>query len=345
MNVSIVGAGGDIGREVAVRLIQDRIIGREALLQLVGRPDGSSGTLLYGFVSDLLDAYSENSPRLEVVLEPDGVRGDIIIFCAGRTLSTDPQVPGDRNALAESNVPVFETYAQAIARVAKGEEIIIVVSNPVELAVHVFSKYIDPTKIIGMGAFLDTIRFRREIAADLGVRRQMVRGLVIGQHGPGMVPLWSSVGAFGMDNEEGWEKLRQSRERNRMAPQEAIHAVRDLLAAGKVKAATAKVREMPPDLRVFAGPYVTHMTGAKTRVGTAGIVLRLIETITTGNQVLTACQTKVCGEFLGVSSVIGVPVLLNNQGIVHIHPLDIWEEEEEAFRRSAEMINKLISQY
>jgi malate dehydrogenase len=345
MNVSIVGAGGDIGREVAIRLIQDRVIDRDALLQLVGRPDGDSGKLLYGFVSDLLDANSENSPRLEVVLEPEAVSGDIIIFCAGQTVSTDPGKPGDRDALAAYNVPVFETYAQAVAKSAKGEEIVIVVSNPVELAVHIFSKYIDPTKIIGMGAFLDTIRFRREVAADLGVRRQMVRGLVIGQHGPGMVPLWSSVGAFGMDNEEGWGKLRQSRDKNRVTPREAIGTVRDLLVAGKVKAATAKVQEMPADLRVLAGPYVTHMTGAKTRVGTAGIVLRLIETITTGNQVLTACQTRVCGEFLGVNSVIGVPVLLNNQGIIQIHPLDIWDEEEEAFKRSAELINELISQY
>lgn len=345
MDVSIVGAGGDIGREVAIGLIQDRIMGRDELLQLVGRREGRSGTLLHGFVSDLLDAYSENSPRLEVVLEPEAISGDIIIFCAGRTVSTDPREPGDRGALAAINVPVFETYAQAIAQVGKGEEIIIVVSNPVELAVHIFSKYIDPSKIIGMGAFLDTIRFRREVAADMGVRRQMVRGLVIGQHGPGMVPLWSSVGAFGMDNEEGWAKLRQSREKNRIPPREAIGMIRDLLVAGKVEAATAKVQEMPPDLRVFVGPYVTHMTGAKTRVGTAGIVLRLIETITTGNQVLTACQTRVCGEFLGVSSVIGVPVLLCNQGIIHIHPLDIWDEEEKAFKRSAEMINELISQY
>jgi malate dehydrogenase len=345
MNVSIVGAGGDIGREVAIRLIQDRIMARDASLQLVGRPEGRSGTLLYGFVSDLLDAYSENSPRLEVALEPEAVSGDIIIFCAGRTVSTDPREPGDRRALADGNAQVFETFAQAIARTAGGEEIIIVVSNPVELAVHIFSKYIDPSKIIGMGAFLDTIRFRREIAADLGVRRQMVRGLVIGQHGPGMVPLWSSAGAFGMDNEEGYAKLRQSRERNRIPPREAVGMIRDLLIAGKVEEATAKVREMPPDLRVFVGPYVTHMTGAKTRVGTAGIVLRLIETIATGNQVLTACQTRVCGEFLGVSSVIGVPVLLNNQGIIHIHPLDLWDEEEEAFKLSAEKINELISQY
>jgi malate dehydrogenase len=243
------------------------------------------------------------------------------------------------------NVGIFEEYAQALAQSSAGEEVIIVVSNPVELAVHVFSKHIDPSKIIGMGAFLDTIRFRREVAADLGVERQKVRGLVIGQHGPFMVPLWSSVSAFGMDNEKGWAKLSEIRQKNRIAPQEAVALVRELLIAGKVEQAIARVHDMPADLRVFVSPYLTHMTGAKTRVGTAEIVLRLIDTIAMGNQVLTACQTKVCGEFLGVHSVIGVPVLLTNQGIIEIYSMEIWDEEEDAFRLSAEKINELISQY
>jgi len=345
MNISIVGAGGDIGREVAEALVQDRGMNRDSVLQLVGRKEGRSGTVLYGLVSDLLDAHDEVSPQLEVVLEPEAICGDLIIFCAGQTISTNPRETGNRNALADANVAVFEYYAQAIARNHTGEEIIIVVSNPVELAVHIFSKYIDPSKVIGMGAFLDTIRFRREIAADLGVRRQRVRGLVIGQHGPGMVPLWSSTGAFGMDNEKGWAKLEQIRNKHRMPSQEAMTMVKEHLVAGKPKEALDKIEKLPADLRVFVEPFFTHMTGAKTRVGTSEIVLRLIETITMGNQVLTACQTKVCGEFLGVHSVIGVPVLLSNQGIIQIYPLEIWENEEEAFKQSAEAINNFISNY
>jgi len=345
MNIAVIGASGDIGREIVIKLIQERTMSRDAILQLVGRTGGRSATMLHGFLSDLLDAYAESSPKLKVVLEPEEISGDVIIFCAGQTVSTDPRKTSDRNALAEANAPIFEKYAQAIAKSAKGEEIIIMVTNPVELGVHIFSKYIDPSKIIGMGAFLDTIRFRREIALDLGVRRQRVRGLVIGQHGPSMVPLWSSVGAFGMDNEQGWTKLKEIRNKNRLALPAALASVKELLIASQVEKAVQQVDQMCADLRVFVKPYLTHMTQAKTSVGTAEIVLRLIDIIAMGSQVLTACQTKVCGEFLGVHSVIGVPVLINNQGILQIYPLEIWEEEERAFKKSAAQINELLSKF
>jgi malate dehydrogenase len=96
---------------------------------------------------------------------------------------------------------------------------------------------------------------------------------------------------------------------------------------------------------VLVEPFIAHLTGAKTRVGTSEIVLRLVETISMGTEVLTACQAKVQGEFLGVHSVIGVPILLSHQGITEIVPLTLWPEEEAEFRRSAEQINHLLAGY
>ena len=45
-------------------------------------------------------------------------------------------------------------------------------------------------------------RFRWEIASDLGIRRQRVRGFMLGEHGNGMVPIWSSVRVQGMTENE-----------------------------------------------------------------------------------------------------------------------------------------------
>jgi malate dehydrogenase len=345
MNISVVGASGDIGREVVAMLIETGAMDRDATLQLVGRPEGQSASFLHGLVSDLLDAHSEKSPRLEVVLEAEAIQGDLVIFCAGQTVPTDPHQVLDRSALAERNAPVFERYAKAIAQTGKAEQIVIIVSNPVELAVHIFSKYIDPARVIGMGAFLDTIRFRREIAEDLGIRRQRVRGIVIGQHGPGMVPLWSSVGALGFNNEQGLAKLEEIRHRNRMPAQDALAMVRELLQRGEAREALDRIQQFPPDLRVVVEPFISHLTGAKTRLGTSEIVLRMVNTIALGTEVLIACQAKVTGEFLGVHSVIGVPVLLNNQGIAQIYPLDLWDEEKKAFQESAMRINEQLARY
>ena len=46
-----------------------------------------------------------------------------------------------------------------------------------------------------MGAHQDTLRFRRDIAHDLNVRRHRVSGFMVGEHGLAMVPLWSTVHA------------------------------------------------------------------------------------------------------------------------------------------------------
>jgi malate dehydrogenase len=345
MNISVVGASGDIGREIVTKLVEMRTMDHGSTLQLVGRPEGPSASFLFGLMSDIRDAHAEICPRLEIVLDPEAVRGDLVIFCAGQTIPTDPHNAKDRASLAAANAPVFQAYAEAIARNGHHEQIIIVVSNPVELAVHIFAKHIDPRRVIGMGSFLDTIRFRREIAEDLGVRRQRVRGLVVGQHGPGMVPLWSTVGVYGFDNEAGRAKLNEIRQRNRMAPAEAMTLVKDLILANKAGEALDKIQRLPPDLRVLVEPFLTHLSGAKTRVGTSEIVLRLVETISMGTEVVTACQAKIDGEFLGVHSVIGVPILLSHQGITEILPLDVTNEEAAEFRRSAEQINQFLSPF
>ncbi len=345
MNISVVGASGDIGREIVAKLVETRAMDHEATLQLVGRADGPSAQFLHGFKSDILDAHAEISPRLEIVLEPRGIRGDVIIFCAGLTLPTDPCEVKDRDSLAQANAPMFHEYAEAIAQNGHREQIIIIVSNPVELAVHIFAKFIEARRVIGMGAFLDTIRFRREIAEDLGVTRQRVRGLVVGQHGPGMVPLWSTVGVYGFDNEEGRAKLEILRHRNRMRPDLAMQTAKELVLAGKAGEAIEWARGLPPDLRVLIEPFIVHMTSAKTRIGTSEIVLRLVDKITMGTEVLTSCQAKIDGEFLGVHSVIGVPIWLSHRGITQILPLKVTDEEESAFRQSADQINDFLRKY
>ena len=44
-----------------------------------------------------------------------------------------------------------------------------------------------------MGAFSDSQRFRWEIASQLGIGRQRVHAVIGGEHGLGMVPVWSTV--------------------------------------------------------------------------------------------------------------------------------------------------------
>src|SRR2546423_13435309 len=128
MDVTIIGASGDVGTETVTQLLAGRVLTPSERLQLVGRVEGKSSSKLYGLQSDLSDAYAEVTPELDVVLTPEKICGDIVILAVGATLTASNQT---RNDLAQLNLPVFRRYAQAIAAHGDGRGLELVVGNPV----------------------------------------------------------------------------------------------------------------------------------------------------------------------------------------------------------------------
>ena len=333
MDVAILGASGDCGRAIAGQLVAERLLATTERLQLVGRRGGASASILHGLVSDLTDAYAEHVPYLDVALDPEEIVADLWIVAAGATVAPGVGRGGPTRAgLAAGNAPVMRDYAQALARDGQGTEIVIVVSNPVELGVAYFAEAIGRERVIGIGAYSDTLRFRREIAAALGVRRQRVSGFMLGEHGDAQVPVWSSVQVHGMDAAElaaTVARLRHDatlddfaetclRERN---------AVTDLLKAGRVAAAFARVDTLAPDVRVIVKPYVTHLSGSKTVLATASVTVDLVRTLLDGREVLVAGQAMLAGDFYGMHGPLGVPVVAGANGISRVVEIPLTDQE------------------
>lgn len=323
MDVAIIGASGDVGRQVAIQLIAEQVVATSQRLQLVGRAGGKSAQSLYGLRADLLDAYAETSPEIDVALSADDITADIIIMTAGATVPTDPGKALGRAELGRINKPLFEHYARAIAQHGHGDEIIIIVSNPVELGVEVFSRHLARERVIGIGAYQDSLRFRREIAADLGVRRQRVQAFVLGEHGENMFPLWESVQVYGMDNDELTSvRKRLSQGRNyddfRFDFLAARQELLKLLSENRTEDAFTLVYRLPPDLRTMLVPFMTYISGAKTSVATANVVVDLVDTIMEGKEVLVAGQVALHGECFDMDTVMGMPIIVGQQGWTQI---------------------------
>lgn len=344
MDVSIVGAWGDIGRQTAVSLVQDRVLDQGSRLQLVGRRGGESERALAGFASDLSDAYAERIPELDVAFDAEEVLGDIIIFAAGATVPTDPRQRLPRRLLAEKNLPLFRQYADVIRRHGHGEEIILVVSNPVELGVAVFSQQHPRHRVIGMGGYLDTLRFRREIATELCIRRQGVQGLVLGEHGPGMVPCFSTVSAIGFDSPEGRERIARLQSPQAVDPDVALREIQHMMMDAGPAVVFERLARFGPELRTYLKPFAAQLCGAKTTLGTSEMIVRLVKTILSGTQVSAAAQVRLEGEFLGIHGVTGVPVVLSNIGVMRVEPLPLWPAEEEGVIRAARSSGQLIEE-
>ncbi len=334
MDVTIVGAGGEIGRQIVKTLVQERILPTSSRLQLAGHHGGRSATYLPGLASDLTDAYAEVMPILEVCLDAEAIRGDIIIFAAGATVSGEAGQLPDRRALGVKNRPLFEKYAQTLARNRPhGEEIVIIVSNPVELGVEIFARHFDRSRVIGMGAFSDTLRFRREIAAELGLRRQNVQGLVLGEHGAGLVACWSTVHAFGHTSPEQLAALAGLCRHENFQPIDALRKASAIFTGEGPDAAYRFVNTLGADLRTFVRPFITFFC-SNTPMSTAESVARLVETLVDGKQILAAAQMAVEGEFLDIHGVTGVPVILSNHG-AQIEAVSLLPHEAQAVQEAA----------
>lgn len=357
MDVSIVGASGGCGREMVTQIIQQRLLENREILQLAGsNPHSRRPDLLDGFRADLQDAFAEIIPELNVTSDPYKIIGDVVVLTGGATFSTSPEEIGSasRDTLARANVAVFHRFGKALAETAgTNPPVVIVVTNPVELGVAILSQYLPRTHVIGMGAYSDSARFRWEIASDLGIRRQRVHGYMLGEHGAGMVPLWSSIKVQGLTESE-W-KLAEKQVRRKLETRDfpealAYHRSRmiELIAGdnrGGAKAALAYVQNLSPDLRVPLKPFAIHYTDAKTQTATAAATVDLIRGLVEGRHVEVAAQFMHEGEN-GIVGPFGSRLLLGESVLqVLPEPNGITDDERALLKTSEQAINQKIEEW
>ncbi len=339
-NIAVVGATGACGRQVVIQLLDRSLMAPEAKLQLVTHKGGASDNMMYGLRADLRDAFADDAPTIELVDEPSGIDADLVVMMAGATLTAN----ADRAQLAATNRRIFETYADALAARAGESPLVIVQSNPVELGVEVFSERLDRHRVMGAGAWSDTLRFRREIADALGVRRSAVHANMIGQHGDHLVPIWSRVRVDGVDQAvvNDWISAQRTGRALVDLPEEiASHRSRllTMVSEGNVAAAFSAVEELPGDLRAIIKPFLVHFSaGHTTEIVTAHSVVDLIALAMKGDDVHRPLQVRLDGEIGGVQGVLGIPVLFGPSGWHLIEGPEMAEDEFAALSIALESI-------
>jgi len=351
LDISVIGAGGAIGREIVAQLVAGRVLKPTERLQLVGKRGGASERVLYGLRSDLTDAYAENAPQMDIALGPEEVVGDVIVMAAGAT--PGPSESGgtmSRDDVAHANLPVFAAHARALAAHGQGHEVVLMVTNPVELGVAVMARELGARRVIGIGAYSDTLRFRREIATDLGVPRQLVSGYVAGEHGANLVPLWSSVRVYGLNDGETADAVHALRGGGRLTDYPArVASARDSiqhLVMTETCAAFEAVETFPPDIRVQLRPELTHLSGSRTVMATANVTVDMVRQMMEGREMSVAGQVMLEGEGVyGIRGVLGLPLLASNQGVVRVLSPPLWQEEARALHEAAAAITEKVNRW
>jgi malate dehydrogenase len=343
-SIAIIGAGGACGRQLAVAVLERRLLPKHGRLQLIGHRGGASEHELHGLRADLRDAFADHAPVIEIGYEPADVDADIVVMLAGATIATDPGVTADRLSLARTNRTVFLDHARELARRVGDAPLVLVQSNPVELGVEVFSHAIDRHRVIGIGAHSDTMRFRRELADSHGLDRSQVRAMVLGQHGDHLVPVWSGVEIDGFTPEQISAAVAEHRRGRSLLdlPAQIVEERSRLLsmvADHRVHEAFAHVATLPPDLRASVKPFLVHFTaGHTTEIVTAHAVADVLEVVLGSQTATVPLQVRLEGEFHDLHGVVAVPVLLGAEGWTEIIDPGLAEDEVTLLRVATEQI-------
>ena len=345
----MIGASGAVGRAVCAQILATGLLHPHERLQLVGRRGGSSETGVFGLRIDLLDAYADRAPEVEPVLAAEAIDADVIIMVAGQTPSHDPRVASTRDAVATANLAVFEEYAVSIAEHSHGHEVVIIQSNPVELAVDVFCRHLERHRVMGAGSYNDTLRFRREIGAGIpgAGPNPTVAGYVLGEHGPNLVPIWSSLGAPGIPAEVWQDFVYASRGRRKLEdlPSEVIAArdtLQGLIEAGDGTTAFAFVQLLPADVRAVVKPWFAHWSGGTSTV-TAHSAVDIVAQMRTGHRVILPLQVAVTeDDWPGLETVLGLPVDVDIRGWHRTMAIHLAIDERRALEAAAAAVNERL---
>lgn len=235
---------------------------------------------------------------------------EIVVITAGVA-----QKPGQtRLELAEVNTKIVKTITQNI--MASGfNGIIIVASNPVDLMTYVVYKVskLPKNKVIGSGTVLDTARLRYMLADYLKVSSKNIHAYIMGEHGDSSFVPWQHCYL-------GCKKIID-------IMKDSNFPLEDLDRIHK---------------NVVNAAYEIIEKKKATYYGIGMSLNRLVRAILDDeNSVLTVSTYLENGKYGQNDVFIGVPAIINENGVRELLELDLNKEEQEKLDNSCNLIKKM----
>ena len=235
---------------------------------------------------------------------------NIVVITAGLN-----QKPGQtRLELAKANAKIMKDITkQVVASGFKG--IFVVASNPVDLMTYVVYKTsgFPKEKVIGSGTVLDTARLRFLIGEYLEVASKNVHAYIMGEHGDSSFVPWNHCYV-------GCKKL--------------IDVMKE---TGKDLSDLDKIYT---DVQQAAYEIINKKKATYYGIGIA--LTRLIKAILGDQNAIMPVSIYQDGEYGHSGMFIGVPAIINRNGIKEMLKLNLDEKDQEKFDRSCELLSQMI---
>ncbi len=233
----------------------------------------------------------------------------IVVITAGVA-----QKPGQtRLELAEVNTKIMKQITKSI--MASGfNGIIIVASNPVDLMTYVVWKVsgLPKNKVIGSGTVLDTARLRYLMADYLKISSKNVHAYIMGEHGDSSFVPWDHAYV-------GCKKVKD-------IMKDGKHPMEDL----------KKIHE-----GVVNAAYEIINKKKATYYGIGMALNRLVRAILDNENSILTVSTYLENQYGQNDIFIGVPAVINRNGVRELIELNLNDYEQEKLNSSCKLIREM----
>lgn len=301
--VVLVGTGM-VGMSYAYSLLNQNVCDELVLIDLdKKRAEGEAMDLNHGL------AFSAANMKIYAGEYEDCQDADIVVISAG----VAQKVGESRRDLLKRNETVFRSIVEPVT--ASGfNGIFLVATNPVDIMTRITYALsgFNPRRVLGTGTALDTARLRYLLGDYLRVDPRNVHAYVMGEHGDSEFVPWSQALL-------ATKPIVQLCREHESVKQEDLEEI-----AKEVQGAAYKIIEAKHATYYGIGMAMTRITRAL---------------LGDENSVLTV-SAMLKGEYGQNDVFVGVPCIINKNGVQRVLSLSLTDDEQTRFNGSCEILKK-----
>lgn len=304
--VAIVGVGM-VGMSFAYSMLNQDICDELCLIDInKERARGEAADLSHGL------PFAPSSMKIYAGEYEDCADMDLVVICAGA-----PQLEGEtRRDLLQKNHKVFKTIVKPVVESGfKG--VFLVASNPVDVMTKVVLDLsgFPPEKVLGTGTTLDTARLRYMMSDYFKLNPRNVHAYVIGEHGDSEFVAWSNAQIS-------------------VLPVSQLENYNENMMSVLMKIAVS-VRD---------SAYEIIKAKKATYYGIGMVLSRLTRAILNDENSVFTVSAYLNGQYDEKNIYIGVPAVINRNGVREILELSLNSEEKRKFKHSADILKEMLDE-
>ncbi|MCD7723385.1 MAG: L-lactate dehydrogenase [Clostridiales bacterium] len=304
--VAIVGVGM-VGMSFAYALLNQNICDELCLIDIKKeRARGEAADLSHGL------PFAPSSMKIYAGDYSDCTDMDLVVICAGA-----PQLKGEtRRDLLIKNYSIYKSIVKPV--VSSGfSGIFLVAGNPVDVMTKVVYELsgFPSSRVLGSGTTLDSARLRYMMGDYFKLNPRNVHAYVLGEHGDSEFVAWSNA----MVSVIPLSKLDNYSD--------------DMMDS---------LKKIAVDVRESA--YEIIKAKDATYYGIGMVLARLARAILNNENSVFTVSAYLKGEYAEKGLYIGVPAIVNRNGVREILKMELSDEEKQAFSDSCAVIKEMIKE-